>query len=105
MYAEGGRYWLKKDRVWTRPGPKKHGPAALYWERLFATEKTIGETTHIETSSPPATRMLLLKTDLKHQQNSQKSISKRPRILTIEPTTITTTTLIDRLNQSTMVIN
>ena len=53
--------------------------------------------------------MLLLKTDLKHQQHSQESISKRPRILMIDqptsviPTTTSITTLVDRLNPSSMI--
>jgi hypothetical protein len=40
--------------------------------------------------------MLSLKTDLKHQQHSQESISKRQRVLMIDrphPTTTTTATL------------
>ena len=55
--------------------------------------------------------MLLLKTDLKYQQHSQESISKRPRILMIDqpttviPTTTTITTLVDRLNSSSMINN
>jgi hypothetical protein len=79
--------------------------------RSFAAEITIRETTNVETSSPPATPMLLLKTDLKHQQHSQESISKRSRILMIDPpisvipTTTTITTLVDRLNPSLMVNN
>lgn len=60
----------------------------------------------METSSPPATPMLLLKTDLKHQQNNtQESMSKRPRILMIDPSTSvipTTTSIIDRLNPQPM---
>jgi len=42
----------------------------------------------------PATPMLSHKTDLKHQQHSQESISKRPRVLMIDtpqPTTTITT--------------
>jgi hypothetical protein len=55
--------------------------------------------------------MLLLKTDLKYQQHSQESISKRPRILMIDqpttviPTTTSITTLVDRLNPSSMINN
>ncbi|UJR26511.1 hypothetical protein I4U23_007837 [Adineta vaga] len=77
--------------------------------RSFAAEISIRETTHIETASPPATPMLSLKTDLKQQQYSQESISKRPRILTIDPPTsvIPTTTInvIDRLHPSNMISN
>jgi hypothetical protein len=52
--------------------------------------------------------MLLHKTDLKHQQHSQESISKRPRILMNEPSTTTTTnitSLVDRLNPSASIMN
>jgi hypothetical protein len=77
--------------------------------RSFSADITIRETTNVETSSPPATPMLLLKTDLKHQQHSQESICKRSRILMIEPPTslipTTITSLIDRLNPSTMMTN
>ncbi|CAF3332504.1 unnamed protein product [Rotaria sp. Silwood1] len=82
--------------------------------RSFAAEITIRETTNVETSSPPATPMFLFKNDLKHQQHSQESMSKRPRILMIEPptsviptttTTTSTLSLAERLNSSTMVSN
>ncbi len=76
--------------------------------RSFATEIAIRETTNVETTSPPATPMLSFKTDMKHQQHSQESFSKRPRILMIEPPTSaipTTSTLVDRLNPSTMINN
>ncbi len=53
--------------------------------------------------------MLLLKNDLKHQQHSQESICKRPRMLMIEPSTslipTTSNTFVDRLNSSTMITN
>jgi hypothetical protein len=69
--------------------------------RSFSTEITIRETTNVDASSPPATPMLSLKTDLKHQQHSQESMSKRPRISMIEPPSLpTTTTLFDRLNST-----
>ncbi len=77
--------------------------------RSFAAEIIIRETTNVETSSPPATPMLLHKTDLKNQQRSQESMSKRSRTLMVEPatsvipTTTTTTTLIDQLHPSTTV--
>ncbi len=74
--------------------------------RSFAAEIIIRETTNVETSSPPATPMLLHKTDLKNQQHSQESISKRSRTLMVEqPTSVipTTTTLIDQLHPSTTV--
>jgi hypothetical protein len=78
--------------------------------RSFAAELTIHETTNVETSSPPATPMLSMKTDLKHQQRSQEPIPKRSKILMIEPSTsliptTTTTTLIDRSHPSTMLTN
>lgn len=64
--------------------------------RSFSTEISIRETTNVDASSPPATPMLSYKTDLKHQQYSQESISKRPRVLMIDtphPLTTTVTTL------------
>ncbi|CAF0775187.1 unnamed protein product [Rotaria sordida] len=91
--------------------------------RSFAAEITIHETTNVETSSPPATPMFMFKNDLKHQQYSQEPISKRPRILMVEPltsvipttaatsssssssSTTTASTLADRLNSSTIVSN
>ncbi|CAF0836823.1 unnamed protein product [Adineta ricciae] len=47
--------------------------------RSFSTEITIRETTNVDASSPPATPMLSLKTDLKHLQHLQESVSKRSR--------------------------
>jgi len=80
--------------------------------RSFAAEITIRETTNVETSSPPSTPMLFLKNDLKHQQHSQEHMSKRSRILMVEPstsaiptTTTTTTTTVDRLRPSAIVTN
>jgi hypothetical protein len=39
--------------------------------------------------------MLSLKTDLKHHQHSQESISKRPRVLMIDTPQITTITTLN----------
>jgi hypothetical protein len=50
--------------------------------------------------------MLSIKTDLKHQQHSQESISKRQRVLMIDrphPTTATTTTTVTTLNSSSLI--
>ncbi|CAF4453139.1 unnamed protein product, partial [Rotaria magnacalcarata] len=55
--------------------------------RSYAAEITIRETTNVETSSPPATPMFWLKNDLKHQQFSQEPMSKRPKVLMVEPST------------------
>ena len=76
--------------------------------RSFAAEVSIREMTNVETSSPPATPVFLLKTDTKHQQNLQEPFLKRPRILTLEPPTSTISTTItptinDQLNSSTIV--
>ncbi|CAF2739733.1 unnamed protein product [Rotaria sp. Silwood2] len=83
--------------------------------RSFAAEITICETTNVETSSPPATPMFSFKNDLKHQQHSQESISKRSRILMMEPptsvipttttSTMTASILADRLTSSAMITN
>ncbi|CAF1135037.1 unnamed protein product [Adineta steineri] len=83
--------------------------------RSFAAEISIRETTHVETSSPPATPMLSFKTDLKQQQqqqqqqqNSQESMCKRQRILTIEApisSTPTATSILDRIIPSSMFSN
>ncbi|CAF0965250.1 unnamed protein product [Adineta ricciae] len=84
--------------------------------RSFSAELNIRETTHVETSSPPATPMLLLKNDLKQQQqqhqqqqHSQESISKRQRILMIDQpiSVIPTTTafLSNRSHSSNMTSN
>ena len=53
--------------------------------RSFSTEITIRETTNVDSSSPPATPMLLMKNDLKHPQHTSESISKRSRMLLIDP--------------------
>ncbi len=75
--------------------------------RSFSAEINIRETTNVETSSPPATPMLSLKTDLKYQQHSQEPISKRSRMLMIEPSTslIPTTTITTLADRSTMITN
>jgi hypothetical protein len=70
--------------------------------RSFSAEITIRETTNVDASSPPATPMLSLKTDLKYQQHSQESISKRARVLMIDPPQPTTTT-ITTLNTSSLI--
>ena len=80
--------------------------------RSFSTEITIRETTNVDATSPPATPMLLLKTDLKlqqQQQHLQESVAKRARMMMIEnptsviPTTTNNTMLVDRLNASSIV--
>jgi hypothetical protein len=73
--------------------------------RSFSTEISIRETTHMDASSPPATPMITFKNDLKHVS---ESISKRSRILMIDPSGSniniggTSTSLIDRLNSSSL---
>lgn len=75
--------------------------------RSFSAEISIRETTNIETSSPPATPMLMLKTDLKHPQESN---SKRQKLTILDsstsiiPTTVTTTSD-DGYNQSNFIDN
>lgn len=76
--------------------------------RSFSAEITIRETTNVETSSPPATPMLAMKTDLKQMQHSNESNGKRVRMSMIESSTsslipTTTNSLIERLNPSTMI--
>ncbi|CAF0960231.1 unnamed protein product [Rotaria magnacalcarata] len=83
--------------------------------RSYAAEITIRETTNVETSSPPATPMFWLKNDLKHQQFSQEPMSKRPKVLMVEPSTsvipttntatTTSSTISDRMNAQTIVSN
>lgn len=79
--------------------------------RSFAAEITIRETTNVETSSPPATPMFAFKNDLKHQQHSQESLSKRSRMLIIDPpssvipTTTVSSSLVERLNTSNIMAN
>lgn len=75
--------------------------------RSFSTEITIRETTNVDTSSPPATPMLLLKSDLKHQQHPHEPSCKRPRALILDPSNslipTTTNISIERLNPSAMI--
>ncbi len=47
--------------------------------------------------------MLSLKTDLKHQQHSQESMSKRQRVLMIDRPHPTTTTTTATLNSSSLI--
>ncbi|CAF1059117.1 unnamed protein product [Rotaria sordida] len=69
--------------------------------RSFSAEITIRETTNIETNSRPSTPILSVKTDLKHQQYTHESISKRQRGLIVDtPSTTTTTTT---LNSSSLI--
>lgn len=73
--------------------------------RSFSTEISIRETTNVDASSPPATPMLSFKTDLKHQQYCQESISKRQRVLMIDtPHPSTSTNTITTLNSSASLI-
>ena len=81
--------------------------------RSFSTEITIRETTNVETSSPPATPMLVSKPDIKHHQYIQTSASKRAKTSATDSTTsssslIPTTTLnelVDRLHPSSNIVN
>ncbi|CAF0960128.1 unnamed protein product [Rotaria magnacalcarata] len=61
--------------------------------RSFSTEITIRETSHVESSSPPGTPLLSVKTDLKNQQYSHESISKRQRGLIVDTPSTTVATL------------
>ena len=54
--------------------------------RSFSTEITIRETTHVDASSPPATPMLPLKSDFKHQHYSSEPNPKRSRTSLMEST-------------------
>lgn len=77
--------------------------------RSFSAEITIRETTNVETSSPPATPMHSLKTDLKQSQQSYESNCKRARMSMMEPAAslipTTANTFNERLNPSMMTNN
>ncbi|CAF3911232.1 unnamed protein product [Adineta steineri] len=75
--------------------------------RSFSTEITIRETTNVDASSPPATPMLSLKTDLKHQQQqqqSQESLSKRLRMPMMDVLHPTASILLNSSSSSSLIV-
>ena len=82
-------------------GQRFHCPCG----RSFSTEITIRETTNVDTTSPPATPMLLMKTDFKNPQHSSDSISKRSRMLMIDPPAAAPPTQTPSSTQTTINLN